>query len=90
MSSQPMWQPGGNYDSKSWCNLALRAQGNGWRIVAEGLRHVQIQDCTSNENQLRVVLEQSAIHQDPLRLEARPSQIFDMEWYQRLTKEEEG
>ena len=81
MSSQPMWQPGGNYDSKSWCSLALWAQGNGWRIVAEGLRRVQMQDFTSNENQLRVVMEQSAICQDPLRLKVHPRQTFDMEWY---------
>ena len=72
----------------TWRELRLkklvqsRSSGARKRVdfFAQGLRRVQIQDCTSNENQLCVVLEQSAIHQDPSRLEARPSQIFDMEW----------
>ena len=42
------------------------------------------------KKQLRVVLEQSAICQGPPRLKARPRQIFNMKWYRRSTKEEEG
>ena len=85
--------PEGIATFKSWCNLAFRTQGNGWKIVAEGLCRVQDAGCRNAPRmtkQLRVVLEQSAIYQGPPRLKARPRQIFNMKWYRRSTKEEEG